>query len=242
MVLPKKAIESEALAEKFEKLLEKLEIKHTNISHYILAFIHRSVVNEKPEYAPEHNERLEFLWDAVLELIVTNNLYRDYPKKTEWELTDIRSALVRWTNLSKIAKSLDFSEYLVLWKWEEMTWWRNNDYLLANVVEAILWAIYLDLWIEESTIFVNKYIYPTITEILEKNLTKDYKTTIQEYAQAEFEITPSYKVLEESWLDHDKTFNVWIYLWEKLVWEGKWSSKKKAQEKAAENGFNNIKK
>jgi ribonuclease III len=95
MVIQKKATESPALIEKFEKLLATLDIKHNDISHYILAFIHRSVVNEKPEYAPEHNERLEFLGDAVLELVITNNLYKNYPKKTEGELTDIRSALVR---------------------------------------------------------------------------------------------------------------------------------------------------
>jgi len=242
MVIRKKAIESEALVEKLEKLMSSLDIKHKKISHYILAFIHRSVVNEKPDYAPEHNERLEFLWDAVLELVITNNLFRDYPKKTEGELTDIRSALVRWTNLAKIAKWLNFSEYLVLWKWEEMTWWRTNDYLLANVVEALLWAIYIDLWIDTATNFVNKYIYPTIEEILENNLTKDYKTTIQEYAQAEYDITPNYKVINESWLDHDKTFEVWVYLNEKIIWKWIWTSKKKAQEKAAENWFKNLKK
>ncbi|MFK7780649.1 MAG: ribonuclease III [Candidatus Gracilibacteria bacterium] len=242
MVIQKKAIENPALIEKFEKLLYNLDIKHNNISHYILAFIHRSVVNEKPEYAPEHNERLEFLGDAVLELVVTNNLYRDYPKKTEGELTDIRSALVRGTNLSKIAKQLNFSEYLVLGKGEEMTGGRKNNYLLANVVEAILGAIYIDLGLDEATIFINKYIYPTINEILENNLTKDFKTTIQEYAQAEYEITPSYKVISESGLDHDKIFEIGIYLGQKIVGKGAGSSKKKAQEKAAEDGFNNIKK
>jgi ribonuclease III len=95
MVIRKKAIESEALIEKIEKLLNSLDIKPQKISHYILAFIHRSVVNEKPDYAPEHNERLEFLGDAVLELVITDNLYNNYPKKTEGELTDIRSAIVR---------------------------------------------------------------------------------------------------------------------------------------------------
>ena len=242
MVIRQKAIESPALIEKMEKLLSTLNIKHKNISHYILAFIHRSVVNEKPDYAPEHNERLEFLWDAVLELVITNNLFRDYPKKSEWELTDIRSALVRWTNLSKVARKLDFANYLVLWKWEEKTWWRDNDYLLANVVEALLWAIYIDLWLETATDFINKHIYPSVNSIIENNLTKDYKTTIQEYAQAEYEITPNYKVLSESWLDHDKTFEVWVFLNEKVIWKWIWSSKKKAQEKAAENWFNNIKK
>ena len=242
MVIRKKAIESEALIEKFKKLLSTLDIKHKVISHYILAFIHRSVVNEKADYAPEHNERLEFLWDAILELVITNNLFRNFPKKPEGELTDIRSALVRWTNLSKIARKLNFAEYLVLWKWEEMTGWRNNDYLLANVVEALLWAIYIDLGLDTATLFIDKYIYPTIDEILENNLTKDFKTVIQEYAQAEYEITPNYKVLNESWLDHDKTFEIWIYLWEKMIWKWVWSSKKKAQEKAAEDWFKTIKK
>lgn len=242
MVIRKKAIQSDALIEKFDKLLKKLDIKYNEISHYILAFIHRSVVNEKPDFTPEHNERLEFLWDAVLELVITTNLFNDYPKKTEWELTDIRSALVRWTNLSKTAKTLHFSEYLVLWKWEEMTWWRKNDYLLANVVEALIWAIYMDLGLQIATDFINTHIYPSVSEIIENNMTKDYKTTIQEYAQAEYEITPTYIVLNESWLDHDKTFEVWVYLWEKLIWKWTWSSKKKAQEKAAQDWFNNIKK
>ena len=177
-----------------------------------------------------------------MELVITNNLYNDYPEKTEGELTDIRSALVRWTNLSKIARQLNFSEYLILWKWEEMTGWRTNDYLLANVVESILWAIYLDLWIEKATNFVDKYIYPTITNILKYNRTKDFKTTIQEFAQAKYDITPSYKVISESWLDHNKTFKVWVYLDKKLIWKWIWTSKKKAQEKAAESWFNSINK
>ena len=242
MIIRKKAIESDILIEKLEKLLHVLDIEYNDISHYILAFIHRSVVNEKPDYAPEHNERLEFLGDAVLELSITNNLFKDYPKKTEWELTDIRSALVRWTNLAKIAKNLNFSEYLVLWKWEEMSGWRNNHYLLANVVESLIWAIYIDLWIDKAFIFINKYIYPSVQDIIKYNLIKDYKTTIQEYAQAEYDITPSYNVLNESWLDHDKIFEVWIFLHEKMIWKWVWTSKKKAQEKAAEDWFNNIKK
>ncbi|MDD2871341.1 MAG: ribonuclease III [Candidatus Gracilibacteria bacterium] len=242
MVIRKKAIQSDALIEKFDKLLKKLDIKYNEISHYILAFIHRSVVNEKPDFTPEHNERLEFLGDAVLELVITTNLFNDYPKKTEGELTDIRSALVRGTNLSKTAKTLHFSEYLVLGKGEEMTGGRKNDYLLANVVEALIGAIYMDLGLQIATDFINTHIYPSVSEIIENNMTKDYKTTIQEYAQAEYEITPTYIVLNESGLDHDKTFEVGVYLGEKLIGKGTGSSKKKAQEKAAQDGFNNIKK
>lgn len=237
MVITKKAIENEVQIKKIWNLLEVLNIKYKNISFYILAFIHRSIVNERPDFTPNHNERLEFLWDAVLELAITDNLYRDYPKKTEWELTDIRSAIVRWRNLSEVAKKLKFSEYLLLWKWEEKWWWRENDYLLANVVESVIWAIYLDLWLTEARNFINTHIYTCVDKIVKFNLIKDFKTSVQEYAQAYCDITPYYDVISEEWLDHDKIFTVWIYFWEKLMWIWLWSSKKKAQEKAAENAY-----
>lgn len=240
MVIRKKAIENEILIEKIWNFLKKLDLEYINISNYILAFIHRSVVNEKPDYAPNHNERLEFLWDAILELVITENLYKDFEKKSEWELTDIRSALVRWRNLAQISRNLNLSDYLLLWKWEEISGWRNNDYLLANTLEALIWAIYLDFWLNWAKNFIDKYIYSTLDNILDKNLTKDYKTTIQEYAQANFDITPHYEVLDESWPDHNKTFVVWIYLNNKEIWKWIWSSKKKAQENAAYKAYNNL--
>jgi len=225
---------------KIQWLLDSLWIKYRDISRYILAFIHRSIVNEKPEFTPEHNERLEFLWDAVLELVITNRLFLDFPKKQEWELTDIRSALVRGRNLSEVAKKMNLNKYLFLWKWEENWGWRNNDYILANTLEAFIWALYLDLWLEVATNFIEKNIYSTLSYILENKLFKDFKTLIQEYAQAEFEITPIYKVIEESWPDHDKQFLVGVYLWEDEIGKWKWSSKKKAQEQAAQDGYTNI--
>lgn len=240
MVARQEAIKNKQLIKKIEDLLMLLWIEYKNIEHYILAFIHRSIVNERPDFAPEHNERLEFLWDAVLELAITNNLFRDFSAKPEWELTDIRSALVRWKNLAKVARELWFHQYLILWKWEELSWWRENDYLLANVVEAFLWALYLDLWINYSTDFVNKFIYSKLDDILKNNLTKDFKTLIQEYAQAKVDITPTYRVLEESGPDHDKNFLVWVFLKESLVWKWNWWSKKKAEEKAAEDGYGNL--
>ena len=241
MVIRKKAIENEALIEKISQYIKTLWLDYNDISNYILAFIHKSIVNEKPDFAPKHNERLEFLWDAVLELIITDRLFRDFGKKPEWELTDIRSALVRWRNLAKIAKKLDLSKYLVLGKWEEISWWKNNDYLLANTLEALIWAIYLDLWIEVSRNFIIKYIYSTLEEILNENLIKDFKTNIQELAQAEFDITPNYKVLQEDWPDHDKIFKIWIFLGDKKIWQWTWSSKKKAQEDAAKMAYINLK-
>lgn len=240
MVVTQQARKNKQLILKIEDLLMSLWIEYKNIEHYILAFVHRSIVNERPDFAPEHNERLEFLWDAVLELSITNSLFRDFREKTEWELTDIRSALVRWKNLAKVARELCFNNYLILWKWEELTWWRENDYLLANVVEAFLWALYLDLWMDYAVDFVNRYIYSRLDEILKNNWTKDFKTLIQEYAQAKVDITPTYKVLEETWPDHDKNFLVWVFLRDKLVWKWNWSSKKKAEEKSAEDWYNNL--
>lgn len=235
MVIRKKAIEDPVQIEKMEKLTKELWFKIKNPSLYVLAFIHRSIVNEKPDFAPEHNERLEFLWDAVLEVVITENLFIEFPEKPEWILTDIRSALVRGKNLAKISQKLNFSKYLILWKWEEKWWWRENNYLLANTVEAFIWALYLDLWLKSATEFINKNIYSTLPEILEKNAVRDYKTIIQEYVQAKFDITPTYEVISEAWLDHEKTFTVWIYFKKDLKWKWIWSSKKKAQEDAAKN-------
>ncbi len=242
MVVTEKAINNKLIQDKISKLLDILDIKYKNISHYVLAFIHRSIVNEKPDFAPEHNERLEFLGDAVLELAITRNLYIDFPDKPEWELTDIRSALVRGTNLALVAKANGLPEFLLLGKWEELSGGRTNDYLLANVVEALLWAIYLDLWMDVASDFVNKYIYTTLDDILKNNKTKDHKTVIQEYAQAEYEVTPTYKIHDEHGPDHNKTFEVWVYLWEKLIGTWIWSSKKKAQEAAAQQWFTTINK
>lgn len=235
MVLTKKAIENEVQILKFENLLKNIGINFKNISNYILSFIHRSIVNERPDFAPEHNERLEFLWDAVLELVITEKLFLDFPEKTEGELTDIRSALVRGKNLAKIAKNLNFSDYLLLWKWEEKWGGRTNDYLLANVVEAFIWALYLDLWFEVAKKFILENIYITLDEILKENSIKEYKTLIQELAQADFNITPTYEVINETWADHEKNFTVWIYFGNELKASWEWSSKKKAQEDAAKN-------
>ncbi len=237
MVITQKVTQNSIYIEKISNLTQKLNIKVKNISIYILAFIHRSIVNERPDFAPEHNERLEFLWDAVLELVITDILFKEFPEKPEWDLTDIRSALVRWKNLSLIARKLDFSQYLFLWNGEEKTWWRENDYILSNTVEAFIWAIYLDLWIDEVKKFILEHIYETLWNILEHNLTKDYKTIFQEHAQAVYEITPSYKLISDCWPDHHKTFEVWVWLWEENFWYGKWTSKKKAQENAAKNAY-----
>ncbi len=240
MVIEKKACESSYNIEKIEKLLWGIHISTQNPGLYVLACIHRSIVNERASYAPEHNERLEFLWDAVLELSITELLYRSFPDKSEWEMTDMRSALVRGRNLALVARSLHLWEYILLGKWEEKWWGRESDYILANTLEALIGAIYLDVWMIEAHAFITKFIFPSLRDILDRKLFKDFKTLFQEEAQARFDITPRYEVLEESGLDHDKTFLVWVFLWEKQYGSWTWSSKKKAQEKAAENAFTSL--
>lgn len=240
MVITKKAIENEIYKEKVSWILTKLNIPVQDISLYILAFIHRSLVNERNDFAPEHNERLEFLWDAVLELVITRELYLHFPEKQEGELTDYRSALVRGKNLASVAKELSFSEYLLLGKWEEKSGWRHKDYILANTVEAFIGAIYLDCGLEIAQKFILDYIYSTLSKILDEKLFKDYKTLLQEFTQAKFDITPHYSVHSEQGPDHEKLFEIWVYLWEKCIGIGIWSSKKKWQESAAENAYNTL--
>jgi len=239
-VITKKAVQDEGCKKKLDKLLKKLWIEPWDISLYILSFIHRSIVNERSDYTPEHNERLEFLGDAVLELTITDFLFREFPEKQEWELTDLRSAIVRGRNLSGIAKKLNFDEYLFLGKGEEQSGGRENDYILANTLEAFIGALYIDKGLEEATSFIRARIYSTLPDIIRNKLFKDYKTLIQELAQAEHDITPTYQVLNEEGPDHNKNFKVWVFLEDKCVGEGEGTSKKKAQEKAAENGYNTL--
>ena len=242
MVLRQSILQDEEVIAEISALLNSLQIPYKNIEPYIIAFVHRSIVNEKPDFTREHNERLEFLWDAVLELVVTSNLYRDFPKTQEWELTDIRSAIVRWRNLAVIAKKLWLSKYLQLWHWEEMWWWRESEYLQANAFEAFVGAMFLDLGFDFVKTFVDKYVYSTLDEIMKTHKLKDYKSLIQEYTQAKFNQTPTYEVLSETWPDHNKMFEVGIYLWEEMIWKWSWTSKKKAQENAAENAYISVKK
>jgi len=237
MVVSKKLFQDEYYIEKILKLLEKLNITSQNIDNYLLAFVHRSLVNERPDFSSVHNERLEFLWDAVLELVITRKLFEDYPKKTDWELTDLRSSIVKWKNLAIVARSLSFQDYLILGKWEELSWGRNNDYLLANCVEAFIWALYLDAGFEATQEFIFTNIYSELQSILENDALKDYKSLLQEYTQRVFSITPEYRVLEESGMDHEKNFLSWVFLRETCIWQGNGSSKKKSQESAAQDAF-----
>lgn len=197
------------------------------------ALIHRSWLNENPESGLANNERLEFLGDAVLELVVTEYLYKNY-KNPEGELTNWRAALVNYINLSEVAGVLEFNDHLLLSKGEAKDMGRARQVILANTMEAIIGAIYLDHGYETVAKFINKNVICDLEKIIKSKSYKDSKSLFQEQSQEEFGITPNYKVLNETGPDHDKIFEVGVYLNENMVGKGSGPSKQEAEQKAAE--------
>lgn len=205
------------------------------------AMVHRSYLNEHPEFASGHNERLEFLGDAVLEIIVTEYLYLNYPDTPEGDLTNWRASLVNSKMLHIVAEELGIDDCLYLSKGEAKD--RNKKsrhYILANAVEALIGAIYLDQGIEASKKFVYQYIINKLPAILETKSYLDPKSRFQEEAQEKRGITPRYEIMSESGPDHDKIFKVGLYLEEELVASGEGSSKQEAQVAAAEIGLKKL--
>jgi ribonuclease III len=196
------------------------------------AFIHRSYLNEHPKLGLEHNERLEFLGDAVLELVVTDFLYRNYPNP-EGDLTNWRSALVKTESLAEVAEKLDIAPYFKLSRGETKGNARSHALISANAVEAIIGAIYLDLGYETAQDFITKHIVSRLPEILENGTWMDPKSKFQETAQEQFGLTPSYRVMDESGPDHDKTFTIGVFVGDKLFGKGSGASKQAAQQVAA---------
>jgi ribonuclease-3 len=198
------------------------------------AFIHRSYINENPSTGLAHNERLEFLGDAVLELIVTDFLYKKYPNYAEGELTALRSSLVNAIIVSDTALKMGMNDFLLLSKGESKDNGKARQYILANTFEAYIGAVYLDQGYEVSSKFIAKYLLPLTEEIVSKKLWRDAKSLVQEKAQEFVGATPAYKVLHESGPDHDKHFTVGIMFGKDLIAEGKGKSKQEAEQKAAE--------
>jgi ribonuclease-3 len=196
------------------------------------AFIHRSYLNEHPKAGLEHNERLEFLGDAVLELVVTDFLYRNYPNP-EGDLTNWRSALVKTESLSAVAKKLDLDRFLKLSKGEAKGNERSRALIHANSVEAMIGALYLDQGYETAKQFVTDHIISTLDTILAEGTWVDPKSKFQELAQDREGFTPHYRVLEEMGPDHDKVFVVGVYVGDRLCGKGQGSSKQAAQQQAA---------
>ena len=204
------------------------------------AMVHRSYINEHPEFTLGHNERLEFLGDAVLEIVVTEHLYHTYPDTPEGDLTDWRASLVNAKMLAQIAQELSLEENLYLSRGEEKD--SNSKaryYILANAMEALIGALYLDGGIEVAKKFIHQFILSHFDHILENRLYLDPKSRFQEKAQEVEGVTPHYRVISEEGPDHNKTFEVGLYLNEDLIAIGRGSSKQEAQVEAASQGLAN---
>lgn len=221
----------------FSLLEKKIGIKFKNKDLLVQAFCHRSYLNENPDFYLNHNERLEFLGDAVLELVVTEYLFQKYPNKSEGELTNWRSALVNAKQLFQVAEELDLNEFLLLSRGESKELGKARKYILANVFEALIGAFYLDSGYKKCQEFIKKHLLKHLSEIIKKGLFRDAKSCFQEEAQEKVNITPIYKVLKEWGPDHAKHFIVGVFLEKELVAQGEGSSKQEAEERAAQNAL-----
>jgi len=220
----------------FSKLEKKLNLEFINKSLLEQAFCHRSYLNENPGFHSDHNERLEFLGDAVLELIVTEYLFKEY-NNPEGEMTNWRAALVNAITLSEIASNLGFGEFLLLSKGEAKDTGKARQYILANTFESFLGALYLDQGYEKCKVFIEENVIKELPQILKQGLHRDAKSHFQEMAQEKTRITPTYKVMKDWGPDHAKSFVVGVFLDKEMVAEGEGSSKQEAEEQAAKNGL-----
>lgn len=200
----------------------------------LTAITHRSYLNEHREATWEHNERLEFLGDAVLELVVTDYLFSAYPEKPEGDLTAIRAALVNTISLAAASEKLGVNQYLLMSKGEAKDEGRARQYILANVFESCVGALYLDLGYDAAKKFIADRLFPNTEEIISKRLWQDAKSRFQELAQEHASVTPTYELITQEGPDHDRVFTVGVFLRKEKVAEGKGRSKQEAEQQAAQ--------
>ncbi len=210
-----------------------------NLELYISAFTHRSYLNEHRGFELPHNERLEFLGDAVLELVATEHLYKTY-EHPEGELTNFRSALVNYKMLSEIAKRMGLEEYLLMSRGEAKDTGRARQVILANTIEALIGALYLDLGYDPSRVFIEKEVLTELPTIISGQKYLDPKSQLQEMVQDKYGVTPTYKVMSESGPDHDKVFVVAGFQGNKEIGRGEGPSKQEAEVSAAEDALKKL--
>ncbi len=224
----------------YKKFEKQIGMKFKNWHLLRTAFVHRSYLNEHKSSELVHNERLEFLGDAVLELIITEHLYCEFPNP-EGDLTNWRSALVKGKMLAKVAKELNIGEYLFLSHGEEKSGGREKDYLLANTFEAVIGVIYLELGYKKAKKFIDKFLLVRLDEILKTGSHIDAKSKLQEIAQEKVGVTPAYQIQHEEGPDHDKMFTMGAFIGERMIGKGKGSSKQIAEQVAAEDALKRLK-
>lgn len=221
-----------------EQSLEKVEkilgFVFADKMHLLTAVTHRSYLNENRDAKQDHNERLEFLGDAVLELVVTDFLFKKYPEKPEGELTAIRAALVNTVSLAESSAKLGINDYLLMSKGEAKDTGRARQYILANVFEALIGALYMDQGYDASKEFIATYLFPKTENIVEKQLWQDSKSRFQELAQEHENVTPTYETLSQTGPDHDRVFTVGVFLRENKIAQGNGRAKQEAEQSAAQ--------
>ncbi len=221
----------------FISFAKQLGLSFNNLDLFIEALTHRSYLNEHRTYGGSHNERLEFLGDAVLELATTDFLFKKFPAKPEGELTSYRAALVNTVSLAESAQALNINDYLLLSKGEAKDTGRARDVILADTFEAIIGAVYLDQGFSAAEAFIAKNLYGKIENVIAKRSYQDAKSRFQELAQEKRSITPAYETLSEVGPDHDKRFTVGIFIGAEEIARGKGQSKQEAEQSAAEAGL-----
>ncbi len=229
--------EPHAIPESLKKLEKIIGVTFIDSDHLLTAITHRSYLNEHREARQQHNERYEFLGDAVLELVVTDFLFNKYPEKPEGDLTAIRAALVNTVSLSEVASNMNINEFLLLSKGEERDTGRARQYILANTFESIIGAIYLDQGYDSAKEFIAGHLFDKTDAIISKRLWQDAKSKFQELAQERTSITPRYETVSQTGPDHDRIFVVGVFLGTDKIAEGKGRSKQEAEQSAAEAGI-----
>ena len=220
-----------------KKIASALDIQIGNTALFQEAVTHRSYLNEHKSHPVPHNERLEFLGDAVLELAVTERLYADFPDRPEGELTALRAALVNSDMLSKVGRDLEIEQFLLMSRGEAKDTGRARAFLIANAVEAVIGALYLDQGYKAAKAFIEACVLTRIQEVLDSKLYTDPKSRFQELSQEKLGITPQYRVLRESGPDHDRRFIAGVFIGDELIAEGEGLSKQDAQRNAAKEGL-----
>ncbi len=227
-------------SEKFTTLQKKIAVEFKNLNMLKNAFIHRSYLNEHKSFQGQSNERLEFLGDSVLSIIVSKHLFEKLPDSPEGELTQDRAALVRTETLASLAKDLNLGEYLYLSKGEEDTGGRTNISILANTYEALVGAIFLDCGIDSAQKFIKDTILVNWKKLL-KNAVYDNKSKLQEVLQRLYHESPTYNLVSTWGPDHSKSFEMGVYMGQKILGHGVGKNKQEAAQKAAQDALSKIK-
>ena len=223
------------------ELEKKIGITFKNKDLLTEALTHRSYLNEYPQWELPHNERLEYLGDAVLELLVSEDLFLQFSQFPEGKLTVLRAALVNYQILAKVAEQVGLHGFILLSRGEKKDLGRAREVILANAIEALIGAIYLDQGLEKTRAFVEKYVMVNLKEVLSSKSYKDAKSELQEIVQEKLKVTPTYNVLEETGPAHRRVFTMGVYFGEKFIAKGDGPSKQEAEAEAAKNALKKYK-